>query len=123
MTPFEALGGQEVLAAIIRDFVEVMVRDPMIGFFFRSVDRDRLERLELQFTGRFLGAPMAYEGRPMRAAHAAHRIMGGQFDRRRQLLKETLQRHGVAAELQTLWLGHVDALRGQITGQGPAECD
>lgn len=119
---FEEIGGETVVRTIIDDFVERITSDMMIGFFFRKVDKARLKTREYEFTAQFLGAQIAYSGRPMPQAHAAHRIMGGQFDRRRQILKETLEKHGVGEAHQSAWLAHVDALRGQITGQGPGIC-
>ena len=122
-TLYERLGGAEVLRPIIHDFVRQMVDDTMIGFFFRDVDVAQLERREFQFTARFLGADLPYEGRPIRRAHAPHPIMGGQFDRRRRLLEACIEAHGVPADIQAAWLEHVDRLRPQITGDGQGECD
>lgn len=122
-SPFERLGAV-ALTAIVDDFVDRVCGDTMIGFFFRAVDRDRLKRLEFQFAARALGATdVAYEGRPLRAAHAAHPIRGGQFARRTRILADTLRDHGVAADIQQTWLAHVEKLRGQITGEDDATCD
>jgi hemoglobin len=121
-TAFERLGGEQGLRPIIEDFVDRMVQDVMIGFFFRKVDVPRLKEMEYQFTAQFLGAELSYEGKPIGKAHSPHRIMGGQFDRRTQLLREAMLRHAVPADLQEIWLAHVEALRGRVTGQGPGEC-
>ena len=119
---FEQLGGEAVLRPIIDDFVERMVKDVMIGFFFIRVDRDRLKAMEYTFTARFLGADVPYAGKTIRDAHAPHPIMGGQFDRRRKILEETIRAHGVAAEIEAAWLAHVDKLRPQVTGQAGGVC-
>lgn len=119
---FDRLGGEARLRPLIQEFVNEMVNDTMIGFFFRGVDRDRLADLEYQFTARFLGADVNYEGRPIGRAHRAHPIMGGQFDRRRRILEETLIRHDVAPEHRAAWLAHVDALRKVVTQDGRGEC-
>lgn len=122
MTPFERLG-EPTLRAVIDAFVDEMVGDAMIGFFFRGVDVPRLKRREYQFTARFLGATgMAYEGRPMGRVHARHAIMGGQFDRRRQILKEAMAAHGVPPDIEAAWLAHVDKLRSTITRDGRGQC-
>jgi hemoglobin len=120
--PLEALGGEAALRAIIRDFVGRMTSDLMIGFFFAGVDRAQLEAHEYAFTARMLGAEVPYTGRPLREAHARHPIMGGQFDRRKQLLRETLRDHAVPAAVAAPWLAHVEALRGAVTRDGPGEC-
>lgn len=122
-TLYEQLGGEAALRPIVDAFVREMVNDPMIGFFFEGVDTERLIELELQFTARFLGAKQPYEGRPMRAAHRRHPIMGGQFDRRRRILEQAIERHGVPENVRTAWLEHVDRLRPQITKDGSGECN
>lgn len=121
-TLFERVGGEAGLQPIIREFVETMVGDAMIGFFFTGVDVEQLVRRELQFTARFLGGRIPYEGRSMPKAHARHRIMGGQFDRRRRILEETLERHAVPEDIRAAWLSHVDKLRSQITKDASGEC-
>ena len=122
-TYFERLGGQAPLRAIIADFVDRMMKDAMIGFFFASVDRDRLIEMEYQFTAEFLGAPVSYAGRPIRQAHAKHPIMGGQFDRRKQLLRETLKDHDVPEDIRDPWLAHVEGLRHLVTRDPAGACD
>jgi hemoglobin len=123
VTPFERLGGEPTLRPIIDAFVDEMVADVMIGFFFTGVDRERLKKREYQFTAGFLGADVRYEGRPLREAHAPHPIMGGQFDRRRQILKQVILRHDVPPDIAATWLAHVDRLRSQVTRDAPGACD
>lgn len=115
-TPFEQLGGEWALRAIIHDFVDVMVEDAMIGFFFDGVDRHRLRDKEYEMTARFLGAKVPYTGKGLREAHAPHPILGGQFLRRRQILLEAMQKHHVARDITALWLDHVDRLAPLIVG-------
>ena len=121
-TPFERAGGEWALRAVIDDFVDHMVEDPMIGFFFDGVDRFRLRDKEYEMTARFLGASVPYTGKGLRAAHAPHPIMGGQFDRRRQLLVEAMARHRVPGDVQAIWLDHVDRLRGVVTRDPAGAC-
>ena len=44
---FVRLGGEPKLRGIMQDFVDRMVNDIMIGFFFAGVDRNRLVEHEL----------------------------------------------------------------------------
>jgi hemoglobin len=111
------------LAAIIDRFVAKMVRDPMIGFFFAKVDTVRLAQLEYEHAAELLGiGEVRYSGRTLRAAHAPHRIMGGQFARRREILRQVLVAHDVPAEIQARWLAGIDALREEITRDPGSEC-
>jgi len=121
-SPIRRIGGMVGLRDIIDDFVRRVVEDPMIGFMFRSIDPLTLSQREFEFTARFLGADIQYSGRPLREAHARHRILGGQFDRRRKILHDVLLDHRVPPDLRARWLEHVDTLRSVVTQQGAGEC-
>lgn len=122
-TYFEQIGGQFGLLAIIEDFVEGVCADTMIGFFFSKIDRARLKRMEYEHAAEFLGADIAYTGRALHDAHRRHPILGGHFARRRQILKQTLERHGVPGPILEAWLAHQDALREQITRDEITQCN
>lgn len=115
--------GPAALRAVISDFYSRVFPDVMIGFMFQGKDRQHLIDREYELTAALLGAPgVTYTGRPMRVAHAQHTIFGGQFERRLQLLRETLRDHGVDALVQQAWIDHQLALRGQITRDRGSEC-
>jgi hemoglobin len=122
-TLYEKLGGEPVLRRVIDAFVDRLFADRMIGFFFRSADRQRIKEMEFQWTARLLGAEVAYQGKPLEEAHAKHPIMGGQFQRRQQILKETLQQHRIPEEIQRAWLSHNEMLRPLITRDAGSDCD
>lgn len=119
---FERVGGEPALRAIIDEFVDRMFDDAMIGFFFRRVRRERIKEMEYQHAAEHLGAPIVYGGRPMREAHAAHRIMGGQFARRKMILSDVLEAHGVPEDIRADWLAHVESLRGEVTSDPGSQC-
>jgi hemoglobin len=121
VSDFDRLGAV-ALRAIIDDFVDRVRKDAMIGFFFARIDLARLRELEYQHAAEHLGGPVRYEGRPLREAHAPHRIMGGQFARRREILRQTLEAHGAPPDVAARWLAHVDSLRGQVTADPGSEC-
>ena len=120
---YDQLGGERKLRLIVNDFVDRVVRDTMIGFFFRNVDVHRLKELEFQFAARALGGPTEYDGRPLQRAHQAHPIMGGQFARRKKILADTLQAHQAPANVVEAWLEHTESLRPLITQDGGSDCD
>jgi hemoglobin len=122
-TPYEALGGEPALRAIIRDFVERVTTDPMIGFFFARVDRARLEQMEFEHAAELLGATaIRYSGRPIRRVHAPYRISGGQFARRKEILRQVLVAHGVPEDIRRAWLAQVESLRSEVTADAGSEC-
>jgi hemoglobin len=122
-TLFDELGGEEALRRIIDRFVDKVFDDPMIGFFFRNASRQRVKEKEYEFAARHLGADVPYTGRPLRDAHAAHPIMGGQFNRRLQILKDTLAELQVPDNVRAHFIDHTEKLRAQITGDIGNACD
>jgi hemoglobin len=121
-TLFDKIGG-DALRAVITDFYERLTTDLMIGFLFQGKDKQRLIDKEWEFTANLLGADVKYSGRPIRTAHARSPIMGGHFERRLQILRETLADHDVDAAVQERWIEHTLALRPQVTGDRGSECD
>ncbi len=122
MTPFETIGGEPALREIIDSFVDACFDDVMIGFMFQKASRERVKRFEYEHAAEHLGAGVTYGGRPLGDAHARHKIFGGQFDRRLTILRRTLERHGVPAEIRDAWLAHHEGLREVITRDRPGEC-
>jgi hemoglobin len=122
VSDYERLGGAAALGALMADFVATMVADPMIGFFFDGVDHARLLQRETELTAAMLGADVAYSGRPLREAHAPHPILGGQFMRRRELLRLAMARHGVPEDVAARLLAHTDRLRPLITREAGSAC-
>lgn len=119
---FDQIGG-DALRAVLADFYDRLFRDVMIGFMFQGKDKQQLVQREWEFTAGFLGAPnTSYSGRPMRTAHAQHRIFGGHFERRLQILRETMADHQVPAAVRDAWIAHTQALRAQITTDVGSEC-
>ena len=125
MTHFETIGGEQRLRRIIEAFVEQLFSDTMIGFMFAGKSRLRIQEMEYQLAAQQLGGDVTYRGRPLDAVHAPLPIMGGHFDRRRQILVNTLEKFEVAIDIQTSWLEHIDGLRTQILGEvsDPHHCN
>jgi hemoglobin len=114
--------GEAKLRAVITDFYSRVFGDVMIGFLFEGKSRQHLIDREYEFTASFLGGDVKYTGRPMRTAHAQSPIFGGHFERRLQILRETLRDNAVDPEVQQAWIDHTLALRSQITSDKGSEC-
>lgn len=122
VSDFERLGGEAGLRPIIDDFVARTTRDLMIGFLFARVSVARLNELEYRYAAEHLGAPVTYNGRPLREAHKSSPISSGHFGRRTMILRETLARHGVPDDIAARWLAHIEAQRGEIVGHFEDAC-
>lgn len=120
---YEELGGLEKLQEIINVFVDRMFDDIMIGFFFRKADRERIKEKEFEFAAQFLGADIQYTGQALPEAHQKHAIMGGQFSRRKQIFKETLEEYNVPKDIVEALLEHTENFRMAITKTKQSDCN
>jgi hemoglobin len=121
-TLFDELGGEPVLRGIVGRFVDRMFADPMIGFFFRKASRERVKEKEYEHAAQHLGAPVEYTGRPIQQVHAVHPIMGGQFARRLEILRQTLIEAGAPDSVVSHWIAHTEGLRSLVTRDASGEC-
>jgi truncated hemoglobin YjbI len=121
-TLFEQLGGEPVLRSIIGRFVDRLFADPMIGFFFRKASRERVKDKEYELAAQHLGAAVEYTGRPIQQVHAVHPIMGGQFARRLEILRQTLVEAGAPESVIRHWIAHTESLRSMVTRDPSGEC-
>jgi hemoglobin len=123
-TLFEKAGGMDGLRAVLGDFYDAVFDDVMIGFHFRNANKERLIQKEAELAARMLGASdVKYTGKPLRQAHAPHPILGGQFERRLQLLREAMEKHNLPEDVRTEWVAHTQALRSQVTRDPGSDCD
>jgi hemoglobin len=122
MKLFELAGGEAKLRPLLQDFYDRVLDDAMIGFFFKGKDKATLVQLELEFVLQMLGADTPYTGRSIREAHARHPIMGGQFNRRKVILMETMRDHQLPEVVQRRWLEHTESLRSHVTPNVGGEC-
>jgi hemoglobin len=120
---FAQMGGEPALRAVIDDFVDRVFADVMIGFFFAAADKERIKAKEYELAAAQLGASVTYTGQGLPRAHQRHPIMGGHFDRRLQILRETLADHAVPKEVVEVWLDHTERMRSSVTRQSAGQCD
>lgn len=112
--------GEAKVRDLVERFMDTVFADPMIGFFFVGRQLVRIRELELRFAIEHLGGAAAYgayTGRPLGEAHAPGNvppILGAHFDRRREILRETLEAGGVDEDIRVRWLAHNEAQRPLI---------
>jgi hemoglobin len=117
-TPYESIGGEPAVRAILSSLYDELFEDPMVGFLFRGRDKARIVAQQVALTCSFLGGPQRYEGVPLPEAHASLPLLAGHFDRRRHLLEQVLDRRAVPADARAEWLRVDDALRASILAAG-----
>jgi truncated hemoglobin YjbI len=92
-----------------------MSRDAMIGFFFDGKNPVEIAQGQMRFLLRAMGASPTYAGKPPAQAHTQLApILTGHFDRRLQILEQTLTDHHLSPEDVQIWLSFENAFRDGI---------
>lgn len=124
LTPYEEMGGEPAVLAVLDELYTLLFDDVMVGFLFAGHDRERIVREQAVFTRRFLGDDTAvYTGKSIPDAHAALPILPPHFDRRHLLLREVLERHGVPERVREHWLRVDLGLRDAVLKVGRARIE
>jgi methyl-accepting chemotaxis protein len=117
---YEQLGGQAALTAVVEQFYERVLADPLLVPFFARVNMPRLRKRQVQFFAQALGGPVAYKGRDMGAAHRNLAITQEHFDRVAGHLSDTLAALGVSQTLIDQVVALVSPLQEDIVNTPPA---
>ena len=118
MSPYEAIGGEAPVRAVVQALYDRLFADPMVGFLFEGKDKAHIVEQQVAFTCRFLGGPQSYEGLPLPRAHAKLPLLAGHFDRRHWLLTQVLDERAVPADVRRAWLQIDEALRPSVLASG-----
>jgi hemoglobin len=119
-TPYEVIGGEAKVRAVVRSLYDKLFDDPMVGFLFQGRDKDHIVEAQVAFTCGFLGGPQKYAGKPLPEAHASLPLLPGHFDRRHRLLEEVLSESGVPEVAKAVWLRIDENLRASVLVAGEA---
>ena len=94
-TLYNKLGGEPALKAVVDKFYEFMLADPIVNYFFESIDMNKQRQRQFQFLTLVTGGPNIYEGTDMKAAHAKYKIGKKEFDQTWKHLEDSLTFHKV----------------------------
>lgn len=115
----EEVGGEEELHRIVREFYERLFADLLIGFMFQGHDLNRLVERQVEYLRARLGdGTVEYTGEPIRAAHESLPITVGHFDRRHEILRETLADWDVPDHVRERWVELDASLRDLVVRTG-----
>lgn len=99
------IGGYEGLKNILETFYSKILKDIMIGYFFKPFELEELIAHQAQFTYKALGGTERNDKlRPLGELHKPMAITEGHFYRRHKILEETLITHEVPENIVQLWL-------------------
>ena len=91
---YEEIDGAPAVDVAVGAFYRKVLTDPAINHFFDGIDRKRLKAKQKAFLSTVMGAPGAYNGKYMRAAHAPlvkRGLNDAHFDAVVKHLKDTLE--------------------------------
>ena len=115
----EEVGGREQMQKLMRHFYDRLFDDALIGFFFADSDKEALVQSQIAYVHAHLGDRAGdYDGPSIRNAHIDLPIMRGHFDRRHQILKETLDEFDVPEHVQEAWLELDLSMRDMVLKRG-----
>src|SRR5579863_3776532 len=103
-SPYESMGGELVVRAVLSSLYDELFVDPIVGFLFRGRDKQSIVENQVALTCSFLGGPQRYEGKPLPEVHANLPLLPGHFDRRHRLLEQALAKHRVPHDARLAWL-------------------
>ena len=117
-SPYEAIGGEAKIRAVLSALYDLLFDDAIVGFLFAGKDKGHIVEAQTAFTCAFLGGPQRYEGRPLPEVHAALPLLPGHFDRRHRLLRQVLEEQAVPLAVRQAWLRIDQGLRPSVLGAG-----
>lgn len=105
------------LESILTTFYQNQERDVMIGFFFTGRDLTDIARKQAAFVLKATGLSESYSGKSPGSAHTAlPQIRLGQFNRRLQILKETLTQAGLTETQVDTWVAFERMFENVVVG-------
>jgi len=111
----DRVGGPDRLRVLVETFYQRMSQDSIVGFFFAGRDLQKIIDGQTAFLMRRFGAVKHYRGRAPTVAHdSLPPIRRGQFDRRMQILRETLTEAGLPTEDVEAWVKVEEGFRGRL---------
>jgi hemoglobin len=117
-SPYEQVGGEQGVLAVLQVLYDRLFEDTMVGFLFQGKDKQHIVDAQVAFTCAFLGGPQRYRGKALPEAHAALPLLPGHFDRRHHLLGQVLRERGVPEAARRAWLQVDETLRSSVLAAG-----
>ncbi|MEB0140717.1 MULTISPECIES: group 1 truncated hemoglobin [unclassified Undibacterium] len=114
---YRGLGERAGIAAIIHDFLPLLVADPRISAAF--VDAD-MERLGLMLTEQFCelsGGPCHYSGKNMSDTHSEMKISNAQFNALAEDLQTAMDKHDITSANQNKLLAKLAPMQRVIVSK------
>jgi hemoglobin len=116
-TLYVRLGGYDVIAAVVDEFLQTLSLDPQMARFSAGMNLERRKRnrqLSLDYLCAAAGGPTVYLGQDMKTAHAGLRISASDWQVAMDHVERALVKFKVADTESTELLALIDGLADQI---------
>jgi hemoglobin len=99
MSLYNDIGGSAAVNAAVDLFYEKVLADDRVKHFFADVDMAGQRGKQRKFLAYAFGAPMMYDGKDMRSAHADMKLTEEHFNAIAEHLRATMEDLNVPGEL------------------------
>ena len=116
-TLYARLGGYDVIAAIVDEFLQTLSTDPQMARFSASMNLDSRKRnrqLTLDYLAAASGGPTLYLGKDMKPAHAGLGISASDWKIAMDHIERAMAKLKIPERESKELLALVDGLRGEI---------
>ncbi len=117
-TLFEKYGGFSKVSRVVLAFYDTLLDSDEIGPFFDNTDMAKMVDHQTKFVASLLGGPASYTNAQLRHLHAHLPIQNSHFDELKEVLSETLAKHGFESDDIEAVLQEFEKRRILIVGNG-----
>jgi hemoglobin len=114
---YERLGGYDVIAAIVTDYIGRIRADPQFARYASSRGTDKKMRdlqLNIDYMCKVTGGHNYYMGRDMKTTHAGLGITGAEWKANMRYMAESLDKHKIPIREKEEVLALVENMRPEI---------
>ena len=111
---FERIGGRDAVDAVVSDFYDRVLDDPVLEPYFEATEMDQLHSHQVQFISAVAGGPVDYDGDDMETAHEGMGITEEAFGAVATHLEAALWENGVPDDDVAAILTEVAAMEDDI---------
>ena len=114
---YDRLGGYDVVAAIVDDFLPRLLADPTLGVYWRGKCTDSLKKdrqLIVDFLCSAFGGPVTYLGRSMKVSHEGLAITDEEWRVFIEYVAASLRNLAVAERESSEFLAAAESLKADV---------
>jgi hemoglobin len=111
---YERIGGRDAVEAVVSDFYDRVLEDPVLEPYFEDTDMQELYSHQVTFISAVAGGPVEYDGDDMETAHEGMGITEEAFAHVAEHLEAALRENDVADDDINAILTEVAAMEDDI---------